>query len=452
MTRRTALTPPRLLVLLAVGVLAIMGVLAGSGSGPIHSAIGVAPTASAMASATASDGLGLSAAPSPTLSPIPTDRLQATLDRLVRKLGIPGASVTILWPDGRSWTGTSGLADVAARRPVTAQTEFAVASMSKTFLAALILRLVEEGRLTLDEPVAPLLPGVRVGSTVTVRMLLDHTSGLADFFFGKGIDKALLATRGATWTAARVLRYVGKPYFPPGTGWHYSNTNYLLLGIIAQRVGGAPVATQLRTRFFEPLGLTGAYVQLVDPTLLPVAHGYTFDRPGVAARPRDVSDGTSIMPFTSVVSAAGAAGDVAATSMDLAGWARALYGGQVLQHKTLADAIRDVRLTTPFHPYVPYGLGIQVTRIGGRLAYGHTGQVLGFRGELRYLPAIGVAIAIETNQNRTGTGSIVAALLNIASPATPPASPSPTASPSPSPGLSASPSSSVPGLPAASTP
>ena len=101
--------------------------------------------------------------------------------------------------------------------------------MSKTFLAALIFRLVEEGRLSLDDVVAALLPEVRVGKTVTVRMLLDHTSGLADFFFSKGIDKALLANRGATWTAARALGYVGKPYFPPGSGWHYSNTNYLLL-------------------------------------------------------------------------------------------------------------------------------------------------------------------------------------------------------------------------------
>ncbi len=443
MSRRIALTPLRVLVFVAVGALATVGVLTGSGSGPIHPAIGSMPAASA----TPTDRPAPSALPSPTPSPIPTDRLQATLDRLVRKLGIPGASVTILWPDGRSWTGTSGLADVATQRPVTAQTEFGIASMSKTFLGALIFRLVEEGRLSLDQAVAPLLPGVRVGKTVTVRMLLDHTSGLADFFFGKGIDKALLSDRGATWTAARALGYVGKPYFPPGSGWHYSNTNYLLLGLIAERVGGAPVATQLRARFFDPLGLTGAYVQLVEPPPLPVAHGYAFDRPGIAARPRDVSDGSSVMPFTSVVSAAGSAGDVAATSEDLARWARALYGGQVLQHTTLADAIRDVRLTARFHPYVPYGLGIQVTRINGRVAFGHTGQLLGFRGELRYLPAAGLAIAIVTNQNRIGTDSIVAALLKIALPAVALAPPPPIGSPSP--GLPASPWPGTSALPEA---
>jgi D-alanyl-D-alanine carboxypeptidase len=342
--------------------------------------------------------------------------------------------VTILWPDGRSWTGVSGFADVAAKRPVTPDTEFSIASMSKTFTAALILRLVEEGKLALDDPAAPLLPalpGLKIDPRITVRMLLDHTSGIADFFFGAGVDKALLAQRGATWTLARTLKYVGPRTFPPGHGWNYSNTNYLLLGLIAARVGGAPVADQLRARFFGPLGLEGAYVQLAQAPPGPVAHGYRFLVPGVKAKPIDVSDGSSVMPFTSVVTAAGSAGNVAATSTDLARWARALYGGEVLLPQTLAAAVADRIHTAPFHPYVPYGLGVQVTRIGGRLTYGHSGRLMGFRGELRYIPAEGVAIAIVTNQNRTDVRSIVTALLAAAL--------GPVASPSPVPTSSASP-------------
>lgn len=376
-------------------------------------------------------GAPASSLPSSTASPAPGSSadLQAILDRAVRAMGIPGASVTVLWPDGRSWTGVSGFADVLAERPVTPDTEFSVGSMSKTFLAALILRLVEEGRLALDDPAAPLLAGVKIDPRVTIRMLLDHTSGIADFFFGVGVDKALLADRGATWTLARTLGYVGPRSFPPGHGWNYSNTNYLLLGLIAARVGGAPVADQLRARFIDPLGLTGAYVQLAEAPRGPLAHGYRFLVPGAKAKPIDVSDGSSVMPFTSVVTAAGAAGNVAATSADLAHWARALYGGAVLQPETLAAAIADRSRTAPFHPYVPYGLGVQVTRIGGRLTYGHSGRLLGFRGELRYLPADGVAIAIVTNQNRTDVRPIVTALLAaalgpLASPALVPA-PSP---------------------------
>jgi D-alanyl-D-alanine carboxypeptidase len=382
-------------------------------SSPATGSAAAGPGTPGPAAATASPSPSSSASPAPGSSA----DLQAILDRGVRAAGIPGASVTILWPDGRSWTGVSGFADVAAKRRVTPDTEFSIASMSKTFTAALILRLVEEGKLALDDPAAPLLPalpGLKVDPRITIRMLLDHTSGIADFFFGAGVDKALLADRGATWTLARTLKYVGSRTFPPGKGWNYSNTNYLLLGLIAARVGNAPVADQLRVRFVGPLGLPGTYVQLAEVPPGPLAHGYRFLAAGVRAKPIDVSDGSSVMPFTSVVTAAESAGNVAATSADLARWARALYGGQVLRPETLAAALADRIHTAPFHPYVPYGLGVQVTRIGGRLTYGHSGRLLGFRGELRYLPADGVAIAIVTNQNRTDVRSIVTALLAAA--------------------------------------
>ncbi len=204
------------------------------------------------------------AAPIDSTVAIPTDRLQSLLDRTVSRAGIPGASVTITWPDGRSWTGTSGLSDVANKVPVAPGTEFAVASISKTFMAALILRLVEAGKLSLEDRVASLLPEVKVAKSVTVKMLLDHTSGLADFFFGVGVDRALLADRAATWTAQRALGFVGPSPYKPGKGWNYSNTNYLLLGLIAERIGGAPVAVQLREAFLDPLGLTGTYVQIAS--------------------------------------------------------------------------------------------------------------------------------------------------------------------------------------------
>ena len=205
--------------------------------------------------------------------------------------------MTITWPDGRSWTGTSGYADVKAGRPVTADTVFPIASMSKTFTAALVLSLVDDGKLSLDAKVAPLLPGVRLGSAgksipaaITVRMLLDHTSGLADFFFGKGIDKALMAARGATWTAQRALTFVGTPLSKPGRSWHYSNTNYLLLGLLAERVGGAPFAEQVRERLFTPAGLEDAYVQVAEKPRGPLALGYYYNSPSRTAAPIGLAD------------------------------------------------------------------------------------------------------------------------------------------------------------------
>lgn len=357
--------------------------------------------------------------PADRVAIVPAEALQRLLDRAVSRAGIPGASVTITWPDGRSWTGTSGLSDVANKVPVTAGTEFAIASMSKTFTAALILRLVEAGELSLDDHVASLLPGIKVAKSVTVKMLLDHTSGLADFFFGAGADRALLADRSAEWTAQRALGFVGPSSYKPGHGWNYSNTNYLLLGLIAERIGGATVAAQLRQAFFQPFGLTDTYVQVAERPRGSVAHGYRFGSSSPGAVPRDMSDGSSVVPFTSVVSAAGAAANLGSTSGDLARWARALYGGSVLAPETLAAAIGDARATARFHPYVAYGFGVQLTTIGGRLAYGHSGRLAGFRGEVRYLPRDGVAIAILTNQNRTSLSVLVTRLLAIALPPAP---------------------------------
>ena len=188
--------------------------------------------------------------PSPTREPraptaVQAARLQRTLDANRAKLSIPGVSVAILWDDGRSWVGASGMRNIATADPMTTGTAFALASISKTFTAAVVLQLVEEGKLSLDQPVAPLLPAFRLDSRITVRMLLDHTSGLPDFFFGKGIDAALRSAPAATWTAAKSWSYVPKPHAVPGRAWIYSNTNYMLLGELVQSVTGD---TARRTR------------------------------------------------------------------------------------------------------------------------------------------------------------------------------------------------------------
>ena len=297
-----------------------------AGASPTTAPAASAPAASPDPTSAPSSTPGASPATSLVAHPLAA-RLQKTLDRFAVAHRLPGASVTITWPDGRTWTGTTGLADVRTGRKVTADTAFAIASMSKTFTSALILSLVDDGKLSLDTKVATILPAVRLGTPgvpippgVTVRMLLDHTSGLADFFFGKGIDAALLARRGATWTADQALAYVGKPLGKPGRTWHYSNTNYLLLGLLAEKV-----ATQIRDRFLDPLKLDGAYVQVAEKPPGPVAQGYYYTGYSLTEAPKGLADTRrEVVTFTSVITAAGSAGDVAATSADLAAWARAL--------------------------------------------------------------------------------------------------------------------------------
>ena len=340
--------------------------------------------------------------------------LQKRLDQLRERYGVPGISVTMLFPDGSSWVGVSGVSDVAAKTPVTASTSFAIASVSKTLTAALVLALAQDGTIQLDEPVRTYLPEPKVNARITVRQLLDHTSGLRDYFFHPAIDRKLLADRSRRWETADVLKHVGKAYFKPGTGWHYSNTNYFVLGMLAERVGGAPLADQVRARFLEPLGLRHTWYQPTEEASTDGARGYRFASGAKDAPAIDLSDGSGFMPFTSVVTAAGGAGGFASNSTDLARWARALYAGAVLSEDSVDAMLGDISRTEPYKPRVPYGLGVQRLDLDGAPSLGHSGRLLGFRSAVRWLPEDDISIAVLTNQSRTDPGIFVRALLKIA--------------------------------------
>jgi D-alanyl-D-alanine carboxypeptidase len=330
------------------------------------------------------------------------------------KFGIPGMSASIIFADGTVWHGTAGLADVAAARPVTSDTAFPVASVSKTFTSALILGLAEDGRLSLDARVTSYLPKLAIDPATTVRQLLDHTSGLRDFYFHAGIDHALLSNPARVWNAARSLHYVGKPFAKPGTSWHYSNTNYLILGLLAEAVDGRSVADQLRDRFLDPLGLDRTYYQSAEAPKGPVVHDYRFLGTSPKLPAIDLSDGTRVVPFTSVVTAAGAAGSIATTSGDLANWARALYGGTALGPASRTAMVGDVLRTARYKPRVAYGLGVQAVQVDGHPTLGHSGRFLGARSVMRWLTDDQVAIAVLTNQSRSDPNVVLADLLRLA--------------------------------------
>ncbi|MFL5719122.1 MAG: serine hydrolase domain-containing protein [Chloroflexota bacterium] len=344
--------------------------------------------------------------------------LQSELDRVRRKLGIPGVSVTIVFEDGSAWTGVSGLADVATGTPVAPDTAFAIASVSKTFTSALILQLVDEGRLHLGDSAASLLPAVplKLDRRITVAMLLDHTSGLADYFLNPKIDGPLQKRPTVAWSAADALAYVRKPLSPPGKAWHYSNTNYLLLGLIAEQVTGTPYAELIRSRLLEPTGLGATWVQIGETARTSLAHGYRLPGTKITVKPVDLADGSGVAPFRSVVTAAGAAGSIAATSGDLAAWGRALYSGRVLGPAGTSNLLSGFTKATSYLPGVAYGYGIQSLSIDGHASLGHSGRLLGFRSAVRHFPLDGITIAVLTNQSRADPAVIVRRLLARALP------------------------------------
>lgn len=363
--------------------------------------------------------------------------LNGRLEELRKRAGIPGVSAAIVWDDGRRWLGAVGRADIAGKRPMTTGTALALASVSKTMTAAVVLQLVDEGHLSLDEVVAPLLPAYRLDARISVRMLLDHTSGLPDYFVNPKINKPLLAKPDAAWTPERAWSYVLPKRPVPGTVWRYSNSNYLLLGELVEAVTGRTLAVEVRSRLLDPMALETAWYQAVEEPRVTGAVGYRrVAKEGGGFRYVAVAPPSDVFPFRSVVTASGGAGSMAATALDAARWMGAFAGGRVLSSDLQAAMLADAGATGALGARVPYGLGIQVVTLDGRRALGHSGRYLGVRNIVLYVPEAGLTLAVLTNQGTYDPARIATMLLRIVARrpvvAPPPPVPSP-ASPSPAP-------------------
>ena len=371
---------------------------------------------------------------SPDVPPAMAGRLDRALARAQKALLLPGVEATVIFADGSTWTGASGMADVAAGRPVVPSTPFAAASVTKTFTSALILRYVDQGLLKLDDPLARWLPEWPNARRITIRMLLNHTSGIPDYFRNPKFDLVLNKDKKRSWTPAEVLEaYVPKgAVFPPGKGWAYSNTNYLLLGVVAAEVGGAPWAELVRSELIEPLGLDATYVQGVEEPPAAPALAYRFIDGFRGPTPQVRTDGSTVVPFRSVATAANSAGALASTTGDLARWARALYGGTgVLSAATRREMLTFVKAYR-YGTVTSYGLGASRVKFDGHTAYGHSGALVGTRAAIRYFPREKVTVAVLFNRETFVGDDVVRILARTLFPKPAPSpSPSPATSPSP---------------------
>jgi D-alanyl-D-alanine carboxypeptidase len=260
--------------------------------------------------------------------------------------------------DGRrGWTGGSGWATDGGPRPH-GDSPYVIGSITKTFTAAVVLQLVEEGRLSLRDHVNTILPEVPVDPGVTVGELLHHTSGIADLY--NPLRDTLNADTAHSWHPQEVVAAVGGPWFLPGAGWAYSNTNYVLLGMIVERVTGHPFARALTSRILGPLELDDSGLQ-----------------------------GTRHAPYLLAPSWATAfwtSGAMHASAADLLRWGDALYGGDVLAPATLH---RMLQFTTH-----RYGLGAERLRVGDEKGYGHSGLLRGYTSLLMRLPERHVTLVV----------------------------------------------------------
>ncbi|MFI9010875.1 serine hydrolase domain-containing protein [Actinosynnema sp. NPDC053489] len=319
-----------------------------------------------------------------------TRALQRHADALLAQ-GAPGVLVEVDTPHGDVRV-RSGHGDVDRRTPVPWHAKFRIGSYTKAFVAATVLQLVGEGRLSLEDTVEHWLPGVVAGNgndgaRITVRQLLQHTSGLADYvgempelFSEQGFEGVRYRTLTPEQLVALAVRE--KPDFAPGEQWSYSNTGYVLAGMIVERVTGTSWQHQVRTRVVEPLGLRGTYLPGTSP-IVPNPHATAYERfpeKGLEADPRDPRWGRAVDVTRYNPSWGGAAGGMISTTEDGNRFLRALVGGEVLRPAQLAEMTTTVRASRldPAWPGARYGLGLVwiPSSCGGYWAHG--GDIPGF--------------------------------------------------------------------------
>ncbi|MFE0177764.1 serine hydrolase domain-containing protein [Streptomyces sp. NPDC059002] len=325
--------------------------------------------------------LAAGALAAPALADSPGDRHEATrqaLDGLIKE-GVPG--VTAQARDGHGpWDAAAGVGDMRRGTPRGEHDRFRVGSITKTFVATVLLQLQGEGRIDLDDPVGKWLPGVveghgHDGDRITVRQLLNHTSGIFDYagdeeFGQKVFTKGFFKHRYDTWTPEHLVKLAmrHKPTFEPGTDWSYSNTNYILAGMIIQKVTGNTYADEIDRRVIEPLHLKSTLVPGTRATVPgPSSRGYGKLPGDPEAK---VYDLTELNP-----SMGGSAGEIISDSADLNRFYSALLGGRLLPKEQLAE----MKTVVPTGGRGGgYGLGISVMKLPckGKI-WGHDGGIHG---------------------------------------------------------------------------
>ncbi|MBO1419414.1 serine hydrolase [Streptomyces sp. FH025] len=323
--------------------------------------------------------------------------LQRALDEAVAE-GVPGAVVELR--DGRgTWRSAAGTADLVDGRPAGARDRFRIGSVTKTFVATVVLQLVAEGRTGLDDPIERHLPGlVPNGSAITVRQLLSHTSGLADFnaeLLAK--PDPLRTARTATYTPRDLIAISTElgPRFAPGTSWAYSNTNYVVLGLLVEHLMGHRLDQEIDRRIVRPLHL--------DDTSFPT----TADLPGPHLHGYEWADGPTAPPvdFTTFnPNAIWASGTMISTAGDLDRFYRALFAGRLLP----ANLLDQMRTPHPFDTGRAYGLGLESRTYcaDGTPAWGHSGSVAGYE-TFSFTTADGTRqLTLSLNRNLTAAPQV----------------------------------------------
>ncbi|HYP96148.1 MAG TPA: serine hydrolase domain-containing protein [Mycobacterium sp.] len=357
------------------------------------------------------------------LKTIDPQAFQTVVEAAVKQLKVPGAMVLLRTPQGNFNAGV-GTTELGVHIPPAANTHFRIASNTKTMTGALIVLLAQDGKLKLSDPVSTYIPDVPDGENITVAQLLKMRSGLYGYTADPALAAAMDANPGKAWTPQEVLAIAFRhpPQFAPDASYEYSNTNYALLGLIAEKVGGRPLAQQFADRLFGPVGLTQTSLPAADDTSMPApySHGYMYggsfyalaDDPYPADMQAAAQAGTlQPVDYTNQNSSyATAAGGAISTADDLATWMKALVSGKVFNADYHQQWLTSLQPEDPAAPDgQKYGYGISYQRFGPNAAmFYHGGELPGFNSFMGYDPDNDVALVIWTNLTLSPDGRTTA--------------------------------------------
>lgn len=384
----------------AAGATLAMMLLAGACTGSGDDGAAPATTAVTVPAVT------VTAAPTtaPAVHPVDQDALQTALTDGAHEFLLPGAVALLRTPDGTT-VATYGTTERGGGQPVSVDDHIRVGSNTKTWTATVILQLVQEGRLALSDPVSKHRPDVPDGDHITVEQLLNMRSGLYNYTETPELNAALDDDPQRVWTPDQLLAlaFAHPPYFPPGTGYHYSNTNYVLLGLIAEQLDGRPLPDIFDERIFRSAAMAhSTFPELSDASLPgPYVHGYmygtnilTLTDPALPQGMQDEARAGTLEPtdVTGVNPSWGwAAGAGISTAHDLATWVEALTDGSMLDADMQQQRMASIAPTDPGNPQAP-GYGWGIAKMGPM--YGHTGELPGYNSFMGSDPVNGVTLIV----------------------------------------------------------
>lgn len=343
----------------------------------------------------------------PALKPVNVPALEATLAGLAAEMNVPGAVMLLRTPEGE-FTVTYGQRGLDDPTPVTVNDHIRIGSNTKTWTGSAILQMVQEGKIALDDPVSQYRRDVPNGEDITIEELLNMRSGLFNYSTTFVLNDTLDKEPQRVWQPDELLAiaYPLPPYFAPGQSYHYSNTNTVLLGLIAEQIDGKPLETIFKDRFFRPLGLDDTLLPPKDSNAIPEPHprGYMYTNNVITlatnAIPPDLvfaanngtlkpNDQTDVNP-----SWGWAAGAGVSTAPDLADWVEAMTTGKILNPELQKIRMESLRPQSADNPQgALYGLGI--AQFGPM--YGHTGELPGFNTFMGSDPVNKVTLIVWTN-------------------------------------------------------